>query len=66
MIKTKKINLRYVTNEKGKKTEVILKVKDYEEILDDLNDLAVIAERKNEKTIPHSEVLKELKKNGAI
>ncbi len=66
MIKTKKINLRYVTNEKGKKTEVILKVKDFEEILEDLNDLAVIAERKNEKVIPHSEVLKELKKNGAI
>jgi len=37
---------------------------DYEKLQEDLEDLAVIAERRDEETIPHTEFKKELKRNG--
>jgi prevent-host-death family protein len=40
----------------GKRTAVILPIDEYEELLQDLDDLAVIARRKNEPTIPLAEV----------
>ena len=40
----------------GKATAVILPLEQYTELLEDLQDLAVIARRKNEPTIPLAEV----------
>jgi len=39
-------------------------VKDYEKLLEDLDDLSVIAERREETTIPHAEFKKGPKRNG--
>jgi hypothetical protein len=50
----------------GKRTAVILPIGQYEELLQDLDDLAVIALRKNEPTFPLAEVKRRLKKNGAL
>ena len=47
-----------MTNEKGRKTAVILDIDDYEKLLEDLDDLAVIAERRGEETMPHAEFKK--------
>ena len=41
-------------------------IEEYEELLQDLDDLAVIARRKNEPTIPLEEIKRRLKSNGAI
>ena len=57
--------VQYLTNEKGKKTAVVLSVADYEKMLEDLDDLAVIAERREEETIPHDEFKKQVKHNGS-
>ena len=46
----------------GKRTAVILPIAEYEELLQDLDDLAVIARRKNEPTIPLAEVKRRLKR----
>lgn len=56
--------LQYLTNEKGRKTAVVLPIDKYEKLLEDLDDLAVIAERRSEGTIPHEELKKGLKRNG--
>ena len=40
----------------GKPTAVIMPIAEYEELLEDLHDLAVIARRKDEPTIPLAEV----------
>ena len=56
--------VQYLTNEKGRKTAVVLALADYEKLLEDLNDLAVIAERRDEETIPHAEFKKQVKRNG--
>ena len=40
--------LRFLIDEKGRKRSVVLPIADYQELLEDLADLAVIAERKEE------------------
>jgi PHD/YefM family antitoxin component YafN of YafNO toxin-antitoxin module len=59
-------NLQYVTNQAGEKTAVILPIDEFEELLEDLQDLAVVAERQGEPSISHEELLTELKRDGLI
>ena len=58
--------VQYLTNEKGEKTAVLLKLADYEKLMEDLDDLAVIAERRDEPAIPHDEFIAELKRDGIL
>jgi PHD/YefM family antitoxin component YafN of YafNO toxin-antitoxin module len=50
----------------GKATAVILPIAEYEELLEDLHDLAVIARRKDEPTIPLDEVKRRLKRHASV
>ncbi len=50
----------------GKATAVIMPIAEYEELLEDLHDLAVLARRKDEPTIPLAEVKRRLKTNAGI
>ena len=56
--------VQFLTNEKGRKTAVVLPIEDYEKLQEDMDDLAVIAGRRDEATIPHAEFKKGLKRNG--
>ena len=56
---TKHPNAQYIVKN-GKTSAVILPIADYEELLEDLNDLAVIARRKDEPLIPLAEMKKRL------
>jgi PHD/YefM family antitoxin component YafN of YafNO toxin-antitoxin module len=58
--------VQYVTNEKGEKTGVLLKLSDYEQLMEDLHDLAAIAERREEQSVPHKEFLADLRKDGIL
>jgi hypothetical protein len=57
---------QFVIDAKGKKTGVIVPVKHYEKLLEDLHDLAVIAERREEKPISLEEMKRRLKENGIL
>jgi len=57
---------QFVTNSKGKKISVILPYKKYEKLLEDLHDLAVIAERRDEKPISLDEMKAKLQKDGIL
>ena len=46
-------SVKYITNDRGERTAVVLPRSDYEKLLEDLEDLAVVAERRDEPTIPH-------------
>ena len=59
-------SVQYVTDKTGKKTAVLLPIEEYERLLEDLEDLAAIAERRKEPTITHDELLRELKKDGIL
>lgn len=58
--------VQFITDEKGEKKSVILNISDYQSLLDDLEDLAACAERRNEGTIPHEDFLRELKEDGVL
>jgi len=55
---------QYIIDPKGKKRAVILPIKQYEQLIEDLHDLAIVAERKNEKSIGIEEMKRRLKKRG--
>ena len=57
---------RYLTAPDGSKTDVVLPIEEYEALMEDLQDLAVIAERKDEPTISLEELKKKLKKDGLL
>lgn len=57
---------QYVTDAKGRKTAIIVPIDEYEELLQDVQDLAVLAERRDERPIPHEQVVAELKKHGYL
>ena len=45
----------HVTDSEGRRKAVILPVDQYEELLEDLDDLAVMAERRDSSAISHSQ-----------
>ena len=47
---------KYIVDSSGNKTDVLLPLESYLELLEDLEDLKAIAERKDENTIEHDEV----------
>lgn len=57
---------QFVSDQAGKRTAVILPWEEYESLLEDLEDLAAIAERRDEPTIPHEQFVSELKQDGLL
>jgi PHD/YefM family antitoxin component YafN of YafNO toxin-antitoxin module len=57
---------QFVIDSRGKKTGVIIPLKQYEKLLEDLHDLAVIAERRGEEPVSFGEMQQRLKENGTV
>ncbi|MCX5852466.1 MAG: type II toxin-antitoxin system Phd/YefM family antitoxin [Deltaproteobacteria bacterium] len=55
-----KVHAQYLIDEKGHKKAVVVPVEEYKELLEDLHDLAIIAERRDEPVISFSELKKRL------
>ena len=66
MINTKDLALNYITNEAGEKTAVILPIAQFEQLLEDIEDLATVAERRDEPTTSHTDLIAELKQDDLI
>ncbi len=60
------LNVQYVTDSSGEKTAVILPLREFEELMEDLDDLAAIAERRDEPTTSHEDFVAELKRDGLL
>jgi len=57
---------QYVVDAEGKKTGILLPMKKKLQLLEDLHDLAVVAERREEQPITFEEMKKRLQKDGLI
>ena len=57
---------QFVTDGTGRKTAVILPIAEFQELLEDLADLAVAAERRDEPTVSHDELVAELRRDGLL
>ena len=66
MTMTMDLHPQYITNDNGEKMSVVLSMQEFENILEDFEDLAIIAERKDEKVFSHQDILKELEQDGII
>jgi hypothetical protein len=58
------IKKQYIVDNKGKKTAIILPMKQYKQLLEDLHDLAIVAERRNEPVISLEEMKGIVKESG--
>ncbi len=66
MMNVKELGLQYVTDQSGAKTGVLVPIDEFEELMEDIEDLAAMAERRDEPTIPHDDFVAELKQDGVI
>lgn len=57
---------QFVVDPKGKKTSVILSLERYERLMEDLHDLAIAAERRDEQLVSFDEMKRRLKKDGIL
>ena len=64
--KIRELQAQYITDEKGNKTAVIIPIEEFEELLEDIEDLAILFERRDEPTIPFDEVVAKLKRDGLL
>ncbi len=61
-----KLHEKFIVDKSGKKTAVVLPLEEYENLLEDIHDLAIIAERKDESTVSFDELKKRLKADGLV
>ena len=66
MLDLTRLKLQYVTDESGEKKAVILPIEEFNELIEDLEDLVVVAERQDEETVPFNQVIDNLKKDGFL
>jgi len=66
MIKIEQLHPQFITDDKGNKQSVILPIAALQELLEDMNDLAIIAERKDEPATIHNDLINELKNDGML
>lgn len=57
---------RFIVDTKGRKTGIILSLSRYQKLMEDLHDLAVVAERRAETSVSLSEMKRRLKKDGIL
>ncbi len=57
---------QFVVDAKGRKRGVLLPFKQYEKLLEDLHDLAIVAERRDQKPVALDEMKRRLRKNGLL
>ena len=60
------LNPQYVVDKDGRRTGVLLSIDAFEELMEDLEDLAVVAERRDEPTVPHDEAVARLRRDGLL
>ena len=61
-----KIHPQYITDEQGLKTSIIIPISEYEALLQDVEDLAAIADRREEPSVSHESLIQELKQDGLL
>jgi len=66
MIDLSELRTQYITNEFGERVSVILPMVDFNALMEDLEDLAAVAERRDEPTVSHQQLVDELKQDGLL
>ncbi|MEM6405835.1 MAG: hypothetical protein AAF669_04475 [Pseudomonadota bacterium] len=65
MVNIEQLCPQFIIDETGQKKSVVLPIAGFQELIEDLEDLAIIAERREEPVTSHADFIKELR-NSAI
>ena len=57
---------QFLTDANGAKVAAVIPIEEYEALMEDLNDLAVVAERRDEARVSFEEVKQGLKEDGRL
>lgn len=57
---------QYIKDKKGQNTVAGLPIGEYDELLEDIHDLSVVAKRRGELTITFKEINQRLRKDGLL
>jgi len=57
---------QYITDPEGERVSVVLPIDEYRELLEDLEDLAVVAERREQSSVSTAELEASLKADGIL
>ncbi len=66
MLNLEDLPVQYITDQSGEKSAVVLPIDLFYQLLEDLEDLAIAAERADEQTLSHQQVIDELKADGLL
>ena len=57
---------QFVIDAQGKQKGALLSIKQYQKLMEDLHDLALVADRRREKSVPLEDVKRRLKRDGLL
>lgn len=60
------MSTQFLTDQEGQKVAVVIPIADYEHLLEDIADLAAVAERRDEERIPLDRLKQQLIKDGLL
>jgi hypothetical protein len=66
MVDLKEMHIQFVVDDQGNKTSVILSLDAFDALMEELDDLAVLAERRDEDTLTHEQLIGQLKQDGLL
>ena len=66
MVNLDSLTPQYLTDAAGQKTAVVIPIAQFEDLLEDMEDLASAAERRDEPSVSHAAALGELKRDGLL
>jgi len=61
-----KLHTQYITNEKVERVSVVIPIEEYALLLEDVQELAAVAERREELAITHADLIRRLKVDGLL
>ena len=57
---------QFLTDDRGQKVAVVIPIADYESLMEDISDLAAVAERRDDDRISLNELKKQLTADGLL
>ena len=66
MLALNELQVQYITNDTGKRSAVVIPIEQFNQLLEDISDLAVMAERREEPAISHNQLKQQLMRDGLL
>ena len=66
MVKTRHLDVQYLVDGAGQRRSVLISIEQFQQLMEDIEDLAAIAERREDPRVSHEDVIAELRRDGLL